>query len=482
MCTYFLLNLRFNQVPLIKKVSNNKKKNYMISFMTISNTSSFKRFKKIRPTKYQAIFALILTIIGFNILLCRANKNYEDKFIKSHLLRQLSFLHNLIKNDIQNIFENKNPEHLLIIKNYIYQGGSDSFSYEDGIVGKIYDNKGNSIIVDLSNILELINELAKNYFYYYVKLNGKAINKSPSNLEENYEIELNDKIFDNYLYIKINLLDTAWVKVESNKRSSERLLYTSIISVIFFMVISYMISKYYQSRAQVSSLHADIHNLREYFQQERSYINDCYEYSKKDLDFIERLDSAGLLRNGNLNDYLPLYLSPGVETKLYSLNSAKLNFENLVEGYNLITHSKIKMIISDQTTNNNIISSLESQTLLQLVNSITRNLLQFKMNTNKTEVIKITYFNNSIKFECNSIKLSKSHLIKWSKNIFDNTANPFILNFEQIFKILEIFEEESEVKHIDDNLVLTLKFKNTFTDGNEENYQNNIIHINRRKK
>ena len=61
-------------------------------------------------------------------------------------------------------------------------------------------------------------------------------------------------------------------------------------------------------------------------------------------------------------------------------------------------------------------------------------------------------------FEWNLIKLNKEQLRKWSRNIFNNTGNPFILDFYQIFKLLEIFYSTIEVDHNNDYLILNVKF------------------------
>lgn len=439
-----------------------------------------KAFKNISLTKYHSISLLVFVIFLFNLFLYENSKNFENEFIKSYLLKQLSFVHKIIEKDIQNIFESKNPEHLLIIKNYMPETNTLS-AYEDRIIDKIYNSNGDSIIADFSNIFELIEELARSNFFYYIKLNGRPLNKKPINTGDTYTAEFNGKVFDNYLSIIVNLTDNAWIKIESDKRILEKLLYTAVTSIIIFIFLSYIILKYYQNTDRIFCLGTDIQNLREYFQYERSYINDCYEHSKQDQDLLERLDSAGLLKSCNLRDYFPLYLSPALENKLYSLDITKFNFVNLINGYNIINYSNIRVIINDETTDGFVTSNLENQILLQLIHSIIRNFLQFKTHRNIAEEIKITYFDNSIKFECNGIRLNKNHLIKWSKNIFDSTANPFILNFEQIFRILEIFDSESEVKYINDHLILALKFKTTFEEKNKDINSGNVIHINARK-
>jgi len=94
--------------------------------------------------------------------------------------------------------------------------------------------------------------------------------------------------------------------------------------------------------------------------------------------------------------------------------------------------------VLNNTKDNFITSFLEEEIFKQIIVSIVINFVQFRSSSDLKELISINFNDYETKILCSGIKLSREHLIKWSKNIFLNTGNPFILNFYQIFKLLEI--------------------------------------------
>ena len=425
---------------------------------------------------FQQALALTLLAIGIfivNVILYKSNKNFEEDFIKSYLTNHLNCVQSLILKDVQNILENKNPEHLILIKNF--QDLKDSTIYENGMVGKIYTENTNTIAVDFSTVFELIDGLAKDNFIYYIELNSKILNSSTP--DETYDIVSNGHILSNNFSVKLKVLQNSLIKLESEKRTRQEIWYRIVISSVIFSFLCYIVLKHYQNIIKIKTVEDNIRNLIKFYKEEKENIVRRYEYTKRDLELLERLESAGLIHDIKTKNYFPLFLSQQVnQNKIYSLNLQKLNLGNLVDSYNLINNSNIELQIDDRTSDNQVDSFLENEVLSQLFESIVRNFLQLKRNAKEKGVIKITYFSNGFTFECNLVKLNKEHLIKWSKSIFDNTGNPFILDFYQILKILEIFCCKSEVGYKDEYLILDIKFDLDSMAVNQE-YPSNVIDI-----
>jgi hypothetical protein len=428
--------------------------------------------------KLSFLLALALTLLAIvmftvNVILYKSSKIFEEDFIKSYLTNQLSCIQSLMLQDVQNILENKNPEHLMLIKNFQYL--KDSTIYENGMIGKIYTENNNIIVFDFSSVFELIDGLAKENFMYYIELNGKILNSSMP--EETYDIVANGHILSNNFSIKLKVLQNSLIKLESKKRIRQEMWYRIVISSVMFCFLCYIILKHYQNIIKIKTVEDNTRNLIKFYKEEKADIVKRYEYTRRDLELLERLESAGLIHDTKTKNYFPIFLSQQVnENKIYSLDLQKLNLSSLVDSYNLINNSDIELQVDDRTSDNQVDSLLENEVLSQLFESIVRNFLQLKRNSKEKGVIKITYFSNGFTFECNLVKLNKDHLIKWSKSLFDNTGNPFILDFYQIFKILEIFYCKTEVGYKDEYLILDIKFDLDSMEVKQK-YTSNVIDI-----
>jgi len=94
--------------------------------------------------------------------------------------------------------------------------------------------------------------------------------------------------------------------------------------------------------------------------------------------------------------------------------------------------------------------------------------MQFRCTSNKEEVIGLEFNKSNIKLSCTGIKLQKEHLIKWSKNIFFNTGNPYILNFFQIFKLLEISNCLFTIDYLDNQIQLDINLNLEIADNDNK--------------
>ena len=216
-------------------------------------------------------------------------------------------------------------------------------------------------------------------------------------------------------------------------------------------------------------------NVIAFYKYEKAFITGCYEQSKKDEDFVSRLEEAGILADIELKEYLPIFLSPLLNPKqTHKLDITNFQIEQFVQGYNTLNNCNIELIILNNTIDNYIVSSVENEVLEQIIISIVRNFIQFRSSSNKREIISLEFNKSNIKLFCTGIKLKKEHLIKWSKNIFLNTGNPYILNFFQIFKLLEISNCLVEIDYLDDQIQLDINLNLEIADNDNKG---NIIKL-----
>ena len=433
-----------------------------------------------QPLYYLTILIIIAAVI-INACLYKQDRNFEYHKNKLYFQNQLDSIRRLIENDLNSILENKNPEHLILIKNFDNSANTSTKIYENGITAIVYVNDSKVILADFSNLFELLEEINRDNFAYYIELNNKIINNSIP--KENYEIVFNGSIVNNSFSVKLKLLEHSVLKIESKNRIIEMVWYRIIISTTLSGFLYYVFLRYYQNNLRIRILENNINSITEFYKKEKDRIVSYYEYTKKDPELIARLDTAGLIYDIKTRNYFPLFLSQQVdEQKVHSFNLRQLDLLDLVDGYNIIYHTETELQINDQTLNGQINSFLENEVLKQILESIVINFLQLKSNSKEKGIIKITYFTNSFMFECNLIKLNKEHLIKWSRNIFNNTGNPFILDFYQIFKLLEIFYSTIKIDHNNDYLILNVKFELDSIELKHNRSYDNVIDITKKYK
>jgi hypothetical protein len=195
--------------------------------------------------------SIIATII-INVCLYKQDRNFEYHKNKLYLQNQLDSIRHLVENDINNILENKNPEHLILIKNFDNSANTSAKIYENGITARVYINDSKVILADFSNLFELLEEINRDNFAYYIELNNKIINNSIP--KGNYEIVFNGSIVNNSFSVKLKLLEHSVLKIESKKRIIEMVWYRIIISTTLSGFLYYVFLRYYQNNLRIRIL------------------------------------------------------------------------------------------------------------------------------------------------------------------------------------------------------------------------------------
>jgi len=190
------------------------------------------------------------------------------------------------------------------------------------MIGKIYTENNNIIVFDFSSVFDLIDGLAKDNFIYYIELNGKILNSSTP--EETYDIVANGNILSNNFSMKLKVLQNSLIKLESKKRVRQEMWHRILISLVMFCFLCYIILKHYQNIIKIKNVEDNTKNLIKFYKEEKADIVKRYEYTRRDLELVERLESAGLIHDTKTKNYFPIFLSQQVnENKIYSLYSVQ---------------------------------------------------------------------------------------------------------------------------------------------------------------
>jgi len=299
----------------------------------------------------------LVIIIITNLILYRIDESYENKIINFHLQWQLNTIENLIVSDISNIAAGKELDDLLVIKN---ASKLENFKQDTGhsLIIEISRQDHTKVIADISNVIELIEAIAKDNFQYSVMLNNQLI--CGTHLLEIPDIVRNITI-NEQLKLSIAIINSpnSLLTLESELRINNKIKYRLINSFLFFILITTVIFKGLNSIFRYKVLKKKLDNVTAFYKREKAFITNCYEQSKKDEDFVGRLEEAGILADIELKEYLPIFLSPLLKHKqIYEVDIANFQIEEYVQGYNTINDCNIELVILNNTVNNHIISSI----------------------------------------------------------------------------------------------------------------------------
>ena len=413
------------------------------------------------------LFIELIIIVITSLILLKIDKSYENKIILFYLQGQLQIIENLIVADLTNIAAGKEVDDLLVIKNATKL---ENFQQDAGhsLIIKISRQDNTKVIADISNIIELIEAIAKDNFHYSITLNDQII--CGTQLLVTPDITKNITINEQLkLSIKIINVTNSLLTLESESRINNKIKYRIINSFLFFILTTMLIFKCLSSIFKYQFLKKKLDNVIAFYKYEKTFITNCYEQSKKDEDFVSRLEEAGILADIELKEYLPIFLSPLLKpNQTHKVDITNFQIEQFVQGYNVLNNCNIELIIINNTIDNHIVSSVENEVLEQIIISIVRNFVQFRSSSSKKEIITLEFNKSNIKLFCTGIKLKKEHLIKWSKNIFLNTGNPYILNFFQIFKLLEISNSLVEIDYLDNQIQLDINLNLKIADNDNK--------------
>jgi len=305
------------------------------------------------------LFIELIVVIITNLILFKIDKSYENKIILFYLQGQLQIIENLIVGDLANIAAGKEVDDLLVIKNATKL---ENFQQDAGhsLIIKISRQDNTKVIADISNIIELIEAIAKDNFHYSITLNDQIICDTKLFITPDItkNITINEQL---KLSIKIINSTNSLLTLESELRINNKIKYRIINSFLFFILTTMLIFKCLNNIFKYQFLKKKLDNVIAFYKYEKAFITGCYEQSKKDEDFVSRLEEAGILADIELKEYLPIFLSPLLKPKqIHKVDITNFQIEQFVQGYNVLNNCNIELIIFNNTIDNYIVSSKEN--------------------------------------------------------------------------------------------------------------------------
>ena len=287
--------------------------------------------KFFNKTSIHLIYIVILLIICILINISVYYKTIQDeREYQSHLLDcYAERIGKLISKDFKKIFQHGYKlSDLSIITNFTYK----AFDEIKPHMQEIYvsnntlhiKNETGCLIIDISNVKKILDDISKDLFLYSLSINGeKILTNTLNNLKNNKLLSIpitQDTMLsisgEHYKYSPLIMLSDVNIK---NKAA-----YTLFISSIMFFIGIFIIFWLLRQKMKLIVEINHKKNILLFVNKEREFITQCYEYSKKSRNNLLYQDE---IKTEYHDEYLPLSIVSEDE----ELKEVELLIERIIE-------------------------------------------------------------------------------------------------------------------------------------------------------
>ncbi len=273
-----------------------------------------------------------------------------------------------------------------------------------------------TFIFDLQPILlSIINVLTNNFYYQVILDNNRILSSNVEDREFAYSITypFNSK---NSLTIKLDYIPTSLYLQKFYKSFQLQFLYITIIIVIFSLLLLLGLFILVDKRYRLQKLEQTLIVMRRAAEFNTNYVRSCME-----------------LEN---NFQLPIQLT-NTKTCTNRISTIELIEEitTYALAYTARYNYKIELIIIDEIKNVQL--NINPIIFRQIIISLLHNILYFMRGGEHIKKLSIKFSNDHIHFTYDSFAANEEHMKNWSRGLFQHLANPYILDCEKIFQLLE---------------------------------------------
>lgn len=382
----------------------------------------------------------------------------DSKIFEKEILHiQSKAIQGLIIHDIKTIISaDEASNDLLFVDNSLYTKCNVNVPDLKVTYNSLQFNLGHRcIILDISKIREILNQLSSEEYLYNIKINNVLL---LTNHKEDISSVYTEEIMLNKDYkILIELICDKNSEFSLNRKNfiNQRVLIFTLCSLLVTAFIIATIFLYLKERKKrIGSI---LHNqkVKNFISEQNKFIIQCYKFSVKQRDQL----------NNENGDYFPL---PILNIKQKEQNSIipseichmiKIYFQHYNQYYN-----KENIILEfDCAAESEINIPFKQEVLNQILISIIFNLLNFSQKSNNLRHIKLSFYDCNFVFSSNGFKLNKEIATIASQRIFYDSINPFVLNFSQIIGLLNQHGVEVIIEPNDIGSIIKIDFADKTT-------------------
>ena len=417
-------------------------------------------------------FSLDLICIAFLLLVCTLinifmyNKHSTENEKSQLLLLNLyaKEVEGLILKDFQKIFQhNYKTEDLIIIKNLAYENNAQDYTDPSQIVyvsnNILHINNSNKhLVIDLSYLKQLLDSISKDLFLYGLCVNDKQI------LTNTLVNLTNEKFFSIAItkgfLLNLNLKNdnnSEFVQLINNN-FKKNILQIFCLSIIMFFIGVFIILYFLKQRRIFIGEREHKKNILSFIEKDKEFIRQCYTYSKKS-QYVNQSET----NEEQHNEYLPLSIVHNIEkNRLIEVVIDKIIPEIKSYFFSYKKYYRLDNIELDVMPCDfkNLLIPFDQEVFYQIMISIVYNFINFNRKSRDKRKIILVLKKTEICIFSEGLKLNKQYAIKASEMIFQDTANPYLMNFGQMFVLFSRYNMKCDVCYENNGTNITILLPN----------------------
>jgi len=417
-------------------------------------------------------FFLDLICVGFLLLVCTLiNIFMYDKHSKENEKTLLLLLNlyakeveGLILKDFQKIFQyNYQIQDLVIIKNLTYENNTQEDSNPSQIVYVSNNilhisNSNKHLVIDLSYVKQLLDSISKDLFLYSLCINDKQI------LTNTLVNLTNEKFFNiaitKALSLNLNLKNdnnSEFVKLINNNFKTNILQIFCLLIIMFFIGV-FIILYFLKQRRILIGERNHKKNILLFIEKDKEFIRQCYTYSKKS-QYINQPETG----EEHNNEYLPLSIVHNIkknrliEVVIDKIIPAIKSYFSSYKKYYRLDNIQLDVMPCEFK---NLLIPFDQEVFYQIMISIVYNFINFNRKSCDKRKITLILKKAEICIFSEGLKLNKEYAIKASEMIFQDTANPYLMNFGQMFVLFSRYNMKCDVCYENNGTNITILLPN----------------------
>jgi hypothetical protein len=357
----------------------------------------------------------------------------------------------LVLKDFLKIFEhNYTTNDLSVIRNFSHEINDQNINSLSQVIyisnNTLHVKTSNEyLLLDLSNIKQILDNISGNLFLYSLSINNKQV-------LTNTLVDLTDNTLLSTPITK-NLLLTFSLKnspnsqfiVLNNKALKNNTALILYLSIGIFFVGLFVIFWFFNQRKKLKAEIDHKNNILLFIEKDKDFIIQCYEYSKKSKPVVQ-----DAIEENYDNDYLPLSIVNNIENNKeveILVNKITLAINDYFVFYKKYYQlDNIELDIIDDNLEK-IVLPFDYEVFYQIMIGIIYNLMNFNKKSVKKRKITVILKESKINIISDGLKLNKEYAIKASAMIFQDTANPYLMNFGQMFVLFNRYNIKFDVNY-----------------------------------
>jgi hypothetical protein len=330
----------------------------------------------------------------------------------------------------------------------------------------------NCIRMNLSLLREFLRNLSDKLFLFSIKINNKMI--ITNNLDGKIKEYISSEIFSDQhdLSVELTTLDNSTFMLFENNKLILQTCYSIIISLLVIICFAFIVIMFFREKDKKQDALLSKEKLLQFIKVENDFIISSYQYSLQHRNIAKG------------EDYFPLPIVENIDKVASKVRISTEDVERILKNFFDLYknhYNENQYHVNTNFPKNTFFEiPFDQEVMEQLLISMIYNIFIFNKNNLKEKSIIVSMENDMLNICSTGLKLTAAIAVKASERVFFDSVNPFILKFNQIFGILDMYQIKHSVEYSDEGTKISMKL--TSFEDSKKIHDGKVVNIIEYKK